>query len=70
MANFRFAALIASAAAVNAQSLSLGPSSFAAPGAFPTSLYSEYFNNPTQTSAQVQPVISDPVTVRGFFLIT
>ncbi|THH11052.1 hypothetical protein EW145_g895 [Phellinidium pouzarii] len=62
MANFLFVVLIASATAINAQSLSLGLSSFAAPGAFPTSLYSEYFNNPTQTSAQVQPVISDPVT--------
>ncbi|KAJ3845321.1 sphingomyelin phosphodiesterase [Lentinula raphanica] len=39
------------------------PSSiFTVPGAFPTSVYSKYYNNPTQTSAQVQPVISDPVT--------
>ncbi|KAK0465473.1 Metallo-dependent phosphatase-like protein [Desarmillaria tabescens] len=35
---------------------------YTAPGAFPTSLYSEYYNNPTATSAQVQPVISDAVT--------
>ncbi|KAJ3988481.1 sphingomyelin phosphodiesterase [Lentinula detonsa] len=35
---------------------------FTVPGAFPTSIYSKYYNNPTATSAQVQPVISDPVT--------
>ena len=40
-----------------------GPSAFTAPGAFPTSLYKHYFNSPTATSAQPQPVISDPVTV-------
>lgn len=39
------------------------PSAYAVPGAFPTSLYSNYYNNPTATSAQPQPVISDPVTV-------
>ncbi|TCD68079.1 hypothetical protein EIP91_011532 [Steccherinum ochraceum] len=38
-----------------------GPTAFTAPGAFPTSLYKHYFNNPTATSAQVQPVITDPV---------
>jgi len=38
------------------------PSTYAAPGAFPTSLYSSYYNNPTATASQVQPVISDPVT--------
>lgn len=37
-------------------------STFTAPGEFPTSLYSEYYNDPTATSAQVQPVITDPVT--------
>ncbi|THH11063.1 hypothetical protein EW145_g904 [Phellinidium pouzarii] len=52
----------ATATAASAQSLSFGPSSFAASGAFPTSIYSKYYNDPTQTSAQVQPVISDPVT--------
>lgn len=31
------------------------PSTYTAPGAFPTSVYSEYYNNPTATSAQVQP---------------
>ncbi|KAL7285228.1 hypothetical protein ACG7TL_000322 [Trametes sanguinea] len=39
----------------------LGPSAFAAPAAFPTSLYKHYYNSPTATSAQPQPVISDPV---------
>lgn len=39
------------------------PSAFTAPGVFPTTLYSSYYNDPTQTSAQVQPVISDPVLV-------
>jgi len=44
-------------------SQSIQPSTFTAPGAFPTSVYQKYFNSPTATSAQVQPVISDPVTV-------
>ncbi|KAI0003863.1 Metallo-dependent phosphatase [Russula compacta] len=44
-----------------ASSLSYGPSSYTAPGAFPTSWYRSYNNNPTATSAQPQPVISDPV---------
>ncbi|KAF4604855.1 hypothetical protein EYR40_003637 [Pleurotus pulmonarius] len=38
------------------------PSTLTAPGPFPTSLFSKYYNSPTVTSAQVQPVISDPVT--------
>lgn len=42
----------------------LGPTDFTAPGRFPTAVYGKYFNNPTQTSEQVQPVITDPVTVR------
>lgn len=52
--------------AVAQETLSFGPSTFTAPGAFPTSAYSHYFNSPTATSAQVQPVISDPVLVRCF----
>ncbi|KAF8274298.1 sphingomyelin phosphodiesterase [Lactarius quietus] len=44
-----------------ATSLTYGPSSFAPPGPFPTSLYQSYYNNPTATAAQPQPVISDPV---------
>ncbi|OJT08975.1 hypothetical protein TRAPUB_109 [Trametes pubescens] len=42
----------------------LGPSVFTAPGAFPTSVYKHYYNSPTATSAQPQPVISDPVSHR------
>lgn len=56
-------AALAQAANING-TLSLGPSAFTVPGAFPTSVYSSYYNDPTQTSAQVQPVISDPVSVR------
>ncbi|KIJ63471.1 hypothetical protein HYDPIDRAFT_175880 [Hydnomerulius pinastri MD-312] len=37
-------------------------SAFTAPGEFPTSVYESYWNNPTATAAQPQPVISDPVT--------
>ncbi|KAJ6467127.1 Metallo-dependent phosphatase-like protein [Mycena vulgaris] len=43
-------------------SVALGPPTFTAPGAFPTSIFGSYYNDPTQTSSQVQPVISDPVT--------
>ncbi|KAJ7473924.1 Metallo-dependent phosphatase-like protein [Mycena galericulata] len=43
-------------------SVALGPSNFTAPGAFPTSVFASYYNNPTQTSSQIQPVVSDPVT--------
>jgi hypothetical protein len=43
-------------------------STFTAPGAFPTSIFKEYYNSPTGTSAQVQPKISDPVTVRLVYL--
>jgi len=50
--------------AAAAASLTYGPSTFAPPGAFPTQLYSKYYNDPTATSAQPQPVISDPVLVR------
>ncbi|KAH7886007.1 Metallo-dependent phosphatase [Phlebopus sp. FC_14] len=39
---------------------------YTVPGPFPTSLYSQYYNNPTATSAQPQPVISDPVTNQVF----
>lgn len=42
--------------------LTFGPSTFIVPGAFPTSVYSRYYNNPTATASQVQPVITDPVT--------
>ncbi|KAJ8084601.1 hypothetical protein PM082_003374 [Marasmius tenuissimus] len=42
------------------------PSTFTAPGAFPTSVYTKYYNNPTATDAQVQPVISDPVSHKTY----
>ncbi|EPT05669.1 hypothetical protein FOMPIDRAFT_1110912 [Fomitopsis schrenkii] len=45
-----------------AQSTTLGPSVFTAPGAFPTSLYRAYYNDPTATTAQPQPIITDPVS--------
>ncbi|KAI0066506.1 Metallo-dependent phosphatase [Artomyces pyxidatus] len=57
-----FSVSVAVTAASAASSLSFGPSTFTAPGAFPTSLYKSYYNDPTATSAQPQPVISDPVT--------
>ena len=62
-----FKLLVYAAVATRAQaatSLTYGPSSFAPPGPFPTSFYKSYYNNPTATSAQPQPVISDPVLVR------
>ncbi|KAJ7157142.1 Metallo-dependent phosphatase-like protein [Mycena filopes] len=37
------------------------PSAFTAPGAFPTSLFTKYYNDPKQTASQVQPIIADPV---------
>jgi len=46
-----------------ARSVNIQPSTFTAPGTFPTSVFSKYYNTPTATSAQPQPVISDPVTV-------
>ncbi|KAF4611481.1 hypothetical protein D9613_004138 [Agrocybe pediades] len=42
-------------------SAAIQPSTFTAPGAFPTSVFTKYYNSPTATSAQPQPVISDPV---------
>jgi sphingomyelin phosphodiesterase len=54
-------------AAADSTLTSTVPSSYAVPGAFPTSLYSHYYNNPTATSAQPQPVISDPVTVHLYY---
>ncbi|KAJ7110353.1 Metallo-dependent phosphatase [Mycena crocata] len=37
------------------------PSVFTVPGAFPTSAFTKYYNNPTGTASQVQPVVKDPV---------
>ncbi|KAK7465530.1 hypothetical protein VKT23_005504 [Stygiomarasmius scandens] len=44
-----------------ASNAAITPSTFTVPGPFPTSVYSQYYNNPTATDAQVQPIISDPV---------
>ena len=46
-----------------ASTLTFGPSSFVAPGVFPTTVYDHYYNDPTATTAQPQPIITDPVTV-------
>lgn len=66
MARVRGLLLLCTAAAFKAGAASLhyGPSSYTAPGAFPTQWYDSYYNDPTATSAQPQPVISDPVLVR------
>ena len=66
---FKFLACVAAATqTLAATSLTYGPSSFAPPGPFPTSLYQSYYNDPTATSAQPQPVISDPVLVRIYLI--
>ncbi|EJC98599.1 uncharacterized protein FOMMEDRAFT_161417 [Fomitiporia mediterranea MF3/22] len=62
MQKLTYLVVLLSALYTGAQQITLGPSSFAAPGVFPTSVYKQYYNDPTQTSEQVQPVISDPVT--------
>lgn len=46
------------------------PSTYTAPGAFPTSVYSKYFNSPTQTSAQVQPGDQFPIVRTLYTLLT
>ncbi|KAG9308172.1 sphingomyelin phosphodiesterase [Chiua virens] len=51
---------LAGAIGVNADDTIL--SAYTAPGEFPTSVYASYWNNPTATSVQPQPVITDPVT--------
>ncbi|KAL6304774.1 Metallo-dependent phosphatase [Sparassis latifolia] len=53
--------ILLAAHSVVAQS-SLGPSAYTVPGPFPASIYQSYYNDPTATAAQPQPVISDPVT--------
>ncbi|PCH42292.1 Metallo-dependent phosphatase [Wolfiporia cocos MD-104 SS10] len=40
----------------------LGPTAYTISGTFPTSIYESYYNDPTATTAQPQPVITDPVT--------
>ena len=59
----KFFLCAAAALQASAASLSYGPSSYAPPGAFPTQWYNSYYNDPTATTAQPQPVISDPVLV-------
>ncbi|KAL0580838.1 hypothetical protein V5O48_001214 [Marasmius crinis-equi] len=48
------------------QDATIKPSTFTVPGAFPTSVYTKYYHNPTATDVQVQPVISDPVTHKTY----
>ncbi|KAI0727851.1 sphingomyelin phosphodiesterase [Fomitopsis betulina] len=38
------------------------PLAYAVPGVFPTSVYGAYYNDPTATTAEPQPIITDPVT--------
>jgi hypothetical protein len=69
--HFVFGVLVAvhgSSGTAQATSLDpLGPTAFTA-GPFPTSIYSSYYNNPTATTAEPQPVISDPVSVSVIIL--
>jgi len=71
MARVRGLLLLCAVAAfkTGATSLRYGPSSYTAPGAFPTQWYDSYYNDPTATSAQPQPVISDPVLVRNTHML-
>ncbi|KAH9950917.1 Metallo-dependent phosphatase-like protein [Amylocystis lapponica] len=57
-----FVGILALAGVAVSQSSALGPSAYTAAGIFPTSAYQSYYNDPTATSAQPQPVITDPVT--------
>ncbi|OXC67744.1 hypothetical protein AYX13_03637 [Cryptococcus neoformans] len=62
MSNFAvLAALLGVVRFTTAEQITLGPTAYTAPGAFPTSFFSEYYNDPTQTASQVQPKISDRV---------
>jgi sphingomyelin phosphodiesterase len=67
----RFMAVATVVSSASLVSGNIGTSTFTVPGAFPTSLFSQYYNSPTATSAQAQPVISDPVLVssKGLFLL-
>ncbi|WWD17604.1 hypothetical protein CI109_102045 [Kwoniella shandongensis] len=56
-----FVAAVVGITSIAANKISLGPTAFTAPGVFPTSLFSSYYNDPTQTASQVQPVITDSV---------
>jgi hypothetical protein len=59
----RFATVLPSSVALGTL---VSPSNYTVPGAFPTSVFSKYYNEPTATASQVQPVVSDPVTVCTF----
>ncbi|KAI0094202.1 sphingomyelin phosphodiesterase [Irpex rosettiformis] len=52
----------ATAAAASEDTVQLGPSVYTAPGVFPTSVFKHYYNDPTATTAQPQPVITDPIS--------
>lgn len=54
------------AAATGEDTVELGPSTHTAPGLFPASVFRHYYNNPTATIAQPQPVVTDPILVRVF----
>jgi hypothetical protein len=57
------AAVTGASGTADASGQLIQPSTYTAPGRFPTSVYKTYYGSPTATSAQVQPVISDPVSV-------
>jgi len=61
-------AAVSQIALATASLAAISPSSYTVQGVFPTSVFNKYYNDPTATSAQPQPVISDPVTV-VFYLI-
>ncbi|KAH9835891.1 sphingomyelin phosphodiesterase [Rhodofomes roseus] len=49
-------------AIVAAQASGTLPTAYTLPGVFPTSVYAAYYNDPTATTAEPQPIITDPVT--------
>ena len=53
------------AAATGEDTIQLGPSAYTAPGVFPKSVFKHYYNDPTATTAQPQPVVTDPILVRS-----
>ncbi|WVQ76951.1 hypothetical protein IAR50_006630 [Cryptococcus sp. DSM 104548] len=61
-------ALLSSSLALAEQQLTLGPKTYTAPGVFPTSFFSKYYNDPIQTASQVQPKITDSILNKTFAL--
>ncbi|WVO24382.1 uncharacterized protein IAS62_005748 [Cryptococcus decagattii] len=55
------AAVLGLVRSTTAEQITLGPTAYTVSGAFPTSFFSQYYNDPTQTMSQVQPKISDSV---------